>query len=206
MNDYFGKYRPRLLALVFVLTLVITILPSAQPVYAAGDCVTAKAQVSATREFTRWTAPTPLGCVPSSPADFSPTSLSISPQEVSPGETVYITFVVTNTAQTEGRYTATLKINGTVEGTKDVTVGGGAQGSVVFAVTRQNSGVYLVDVDGLKGSFTVAGPSLPPPSIAPSPSTEKSSRGGSLLIVAAIVAAACISTALALMLRNRRRR
>ena len=49
----------------------------------------------------------------------------------------------------------TLKINGAVEETKDVTVSAGASQPVSFTVTRDQEGDYTVEIDGQVGTFEV---------------------------------------------------
>jgi parallel beta-helix repeat protein/predicted outer membrane repeat protein len=91
-------------------------------------------------------------------ATFTSSVLSISPGEVSAGETVNISVVVTNTCSCLGSYTVTLKINDVVEETSEVTLEAGAGESVTFTVSRDEAGAYSVDIDGLSGSFTVTAP------------------------------------------------
>jgi hypothetical protein len=101
-------------------------------------------------------APPPL-----EPAAFEVSDLSISPASTQAGEPVSISFIVTNTGDEEGTYTVTLKVNGEVEATREVTLAGGAEASLTFTVIRENAGTYEVEVDGLSGSFTLISP--PPP-------------------------------------------
>jgi len=82
-------------------------------------------------------------------------SLLISPTEVSRGETVRISVDIVNTGDVMITYTLTLKINGVVEATKEVTLAGGESATVTFEVARDVAGTYNVEVDGLKGAFTV---------------------------------------------------
>ena len=56
----------------------------------------------------------------------------------------------------------TLKIDNIVEATEDVTLAGGATGTVTFTVSKDIEGTYIVEVDGLIGSFTVVKPPAPP--------------------------------------------
>lgn len=96
------------------------------------------------------------------PAAFSASSLSISPLEVDIGKTVTISILVSNTGEEEGSYTVTLKVNGVVEKTKEITLAGGASEKVTFATSKDKAGIYSVDVDGLIGSFTVKEEAAPP--------------------------------------------
>lgn len=72
----------------------------------------------------------------------------------------------------EGTYNLTLKINGVNEETRDITVAAGTSKSVSFTLSRQQSGIYEVDVNGLEGSFnviTLAPAPVPAPTPAPKP-------------------------------------
>ena len=96
------------------------------------------------------------------PAAFTSSSLSISPLEVDTGETVTISVLMTNTGEEAGSYTIILKINGVVEETKEITLAGDVSKAVSFTTSRDKTGNYSVDVDGLAGSFTVKEVALPP--------------------------------------------
>ena len=63
----------------------------------------------------------------------------------------------------------TLKIDGVVEATKDVTLNAGASKEVTFTTTKDVAGSYTVDADGISGSFTVKEEPAPPPTPAPTP-------------------------------------
>jgi len=101
------------------------------------------------------------------PAAFTATELTISPDEVEPGETVTISVLITNTGDLQGDYEAILKINGTAIDSKDVTLAGGASEKVTFTTTREVAGTYKVEVATLAGTFTVK--AVPPPTPAPAP-------------------------------------
>ena len=92
---------------------------------------------------------------PVPPAAFTVSHLSVSPGEVYIGERVTISVLVTNIGGEDGSYEVTLKLNGVVEATREVTVNPGLSKEVTFTTTRDIAGTYLVDVDGLTGSFTV---------------------------------------------------
>ncbi len=109
---------------------------------------------------------------------FSSSGLSISPGKVNLGETVTIRATVTNTGSAAGSYEVTLKIDGVVEETKEVTLKAGESQEVTFTTSRDTAGNYLVDVDGLSGSFSVkevvvapTPPAPPAPPPAPAPTT-----------------------------------
>ncbi len=101
------------------------------------------------------------------PAAFTSSSLTVSPREVDIGETVTISILVANTGEEEGSYTITLKIDGMVEETKEITLTGGASETVTFVTAKDKAGTYSVGVDGLTGSFTVTGVALPSPVVPP---------------------------------------
>jgi len=69
---------------------------------------------------------------------------------------------VANTGGESGSCKVTLKIDGVVEATKEVTVNAGFSKEVTFSVTKEEAGSYSVVVDGLTGSFTVAPVVVPP--------------------------------------------
>jgi len=95
------------------------------------------------------------------PAAFKRSSLSIFPTEVDIGETVNITVLVTNTGGQSGSCLVTLKINGVVETDKEIALDVGASKQVSFSTSRDTAGIYLIDVDGITGSFEVKGKPAP---------------------------------------------
>jgi len=101
---------------------------------------------------------------------FTSTKLFISPSEVNIGESVTISVEVANTGEEAGNYTVTLKIDGAVEATKNVTLNAGASEEVTFTTAKDVAGSYSVDVNGLSGSFTVKEKPAPPPTPTPTPS------------------------------------
>ena len=105
-------------------------------------------------EETEHTPPTPK------PAEFILSDLSITPDEVEPGEEVTITFTVTNVGEEKGTCTVTLSVEGEPI-TMEVTLEGGKSETVEFKFTPEAEGTYDVEVDGLTGSFTVKSPPTP---------------------------------------------
>jgi hypothetical protein len=95
---------------------------------------------------------------------FSMGSLDISPEEVNPGNPVLITTTVTSSSSQAGNYEVVLKINNEVEQTKTVDLSVGISEEVSFTASRDKPGSYLVEVNGLSGSFKVIreDTSLPP--------------------------------------------
>lgn len=98
------------------------------------------------------------------PAEFIITDLAISPSTVHPGDNVTVGVVLANVGEEAGEYTVELLINGDFEASEPIMLGGGESTTVTFTVAREVVGVYLVDVDGLQGSFMVVvePPELPP--------------------------------------------
>ncbi|MGD9116291.1 MAG: PKD domain-containing protein [Dehalococcoidia bacterium] len=97
---------------------------------------------------------------PPAPANFTASSLNISPSEASTGETVTISLNVANDGEESGTYTAELQINGDVVDSKVVTLSGGQSQPVSFAVSADTTGTYEASVAGLTGVFTVKSGSL----------------------------------------------
>ena len=100
-----------------------------------------------------------VGCAsePSpTPAAFHIAGLVISPAEVEPEDEVTISAEVTNTGDTEGSYTAELKINGIIEATQEITLDGGESQLLSFSVSRDTLGTYMVTWDEFVGEFVVA--------------------------------------------------
>jgi len=103
------------------------------------------------------------------PAAFSVSNLTIQPSEGNPEEVVTITINVANSGEVEDNYNVVLKINGEKEAEKQVTVAAGSTEKVSFTVTKREAGSYMVEVDGLSGSFSVAGVPIPAPTPTPTP-------------------------------------
>ena len=95
--------------------------------------------------------------VPVEPANLSASSLSISPQQVEPGEQVTISINVANTGGETGSYNAILYIKGVVEDNQTVSVAGGTSKNVIFTVSKTEAGVYDVSLAGQSGQFEVVG-------------------------------------------------
>ena len=89
------------------------------------------------------------------PATFAVSALDITPAEVDIGEEVTISVVVANTGDAAGSYGVTLKIDGVVEATKEVTIDAGASQVVSFTIIRDDVGLHTVDANGMTSSFTV---------------------------------------------------
>jgi len=92
---------------------------------------------------------------PVEPANLSASSLSISPQQVEPGEEVTISINVANIGGETGSYNAILYINEVVEDNQTVSVAAGTSKNVIFTVSKSKAGVYDVSVTGQSGQFEV---------------------------------------------------
>jgi len=79
----------------------------------------------------------PMVPIPGGPAGLSASALSISPQQVQPGQEVTISVDVANSGGETGSYNAVLYINEVVEGSQMVSVAAGASKNVIF--TGHNS-------------------------------------------------------------------
>ena len=93
--------------------------------------------------------------IPVLPAGLSASALSISPQQVKPGEEVTISINVANSGGETGSYNAILYINGAVETSQTVSVAPGMTKNVVFTVSKSDAGVYDVLLAGQSGQFEV---------------------------------------------------
>ena len=133
------------------------------------------------------------------PATFATSSLGISPTEANSGDPVTIEVLVANNGEEKGSYAVTLKLNGVVEERKEIALVGGDNEMVAFTTSQDEIDTYIVDVNGLTGSFRVeAAPSscqvantLPP----------DEPRPWLIWIIAAAIASA---VAIPLVLRRRR--
>jgi len=131
---------------------------------------------------------------PVGPANLSASALSISPQQVEPGEEVTISINVANTGGETGIYNAVLHINDVVEDNQTVSVAGGTSKNVIFTVTKSQAGVYDVSLAGQSGQFEVV--------------SDDWVGGGGLGtggIIAIVVVVIALIVALVLILRRTRR-
>ncbi len=103
-------------------------------------------------------APTP----PPALAEFELSELAINPAQVETGEPVTISAIVQNTGELEGSYTLTLRINGVIEQSQEITLAAGESRQVSFTVIKHTPGTYAIAVDGLSGEFTVLAPASSP--------------------------------------------
>jgi hypothetical protein len=80
----------------------------------------------------------------------------ISPIEANEGETVSISFRVTNVGNTRGVYKAELRISGVEVCKLDIDLAPGQTELATFAVAENCAGEYKVEVDGLEGTFFIS--------------------------------------------------
>ncbi|MBA7669045.1 hypothetical protein ES703_77171 [subsurface metagenome] len=110
-----------------------------------------------------------------SPAQFRVDQLTITPDEIKPGETVSIRADLENTGEAEGIYQVVLKVNGRVRETRDITLAGGVKKEISFQITEDTPGICVIKLGELIGGLRVLRPakfrvnllSLTPNQIAP---------------------------------------
>ncbi len=90
----------------------------------------------------------PTASVQPAPAKFQVTSIDIAPIVVSLGEKIAVTANVGNIGGTRGSYSLTLKVNGAIQETKDLTIGPGSTQTTVFNVVKDVPGLYTVEIEG----------------------------------------------------------
>jgi len=96
------------------------------------------------------------------PALFRVSDLRVSPAEVEVGNEVSISVVLTNIGEEEGSYTLALRVNDVVDETKTITLDAGASTTVHFKVTKEEAGIYDVEIGELKTTFNIRGAPLIP--------------------------------------------
>jgi parallel beta-helix repeat protein len=94
------------------------------------------------------------------PAEFEVLDFTFYPSEVEAGDQVTVSATVRNVGDLSGTYTATLKVNGAAEATENVIMAGGTTETVSFTITKNNIGIYTIDVGGLQGALTVLKPAI----------------------------------------------
>jgi len=155
------------------------------------------------------------------PTAFKFDGLVISPTTVVPDMAVTIRVSVVNVGGRTGETTVILKINGVKEAEKQITMDAGASQIVDFAVSRKEPGTYNVEINGLKGTFTVVVPPVPeapprpeapppapppaPPAPAPAPTVPPVPPPTNWALIGGIIAAVVIAGLLVYFLLIRRR-
>ena len=92
---------------------------------------------------------------PLAPALASLANLRVKPTEVAPNQTVSVAVTVTNSGDTEGSYTAFLKLNGAVTDAQTVRVPPRSATDVIFTIQRERIGDYVATIGHLMGQFAV---------------------------------------------------
>jgi len=95
---------------------------------------------------------------PKAPASFSISDLTVNAAEINLGESVEISALITNTSDLSGSYDVILKMNDTIMESKQVTLDGGGDTTVIFSVTPQSSGEHSVNIGDLFAVFVVKEP------------------------------------------------
>ena len=139
------------------------------------------------------------------PAAFTVSDVSVSPASVDAAETVTISATIANTGEESGTYTVTLKVNGVVASTREVTLAGGASQKVIFTHSEYMAGSYIVDVNGETATFTVKKVEVAPPEEEEEEEVEEvpaPAGQNRWWIVALISAAAVLGAGLILVMRR----
>jgi len=92
--------------------------------------------------------------------------LTITPPRADQGAAVTVVADVTNVGETACAYSLVLKVGGMVEALKEVILEPNQTEKVAFTLMKDAPGDYEVDLEGLKGQFSVMALSAPP---APAP-------------------------------------
>jgi hypothetical protein len=104
--------------------------------------------------------PTPFAMPAKTTPLFSVGNLTITPNQIKEGDPVTITAVVSNSGTATGQYSMVLRIGSVVENIAELTLNPGERQTATFSVVKDIAGDYHVEVDGLRGIFTVI-PRLP---------------------------------------------
>jgi uncharacterized protein YfaS (alpha-2-macroglobulin family) len=107
------------------------------------------------------TGPAGGGDVATSPAQstsaFVTSELTVTPDSANPGDRVMVGVTVANAGTQPGTYTVTVKDHdGTVLGTKDVTLDGGAKQDVTLHISINTAGTHMVMVDNLWHNLVIS--------------------------------------------------
>jgi hypothetical protein len=88
------------------------------------------------------------------PGEFELSGLVIDPTEIDEGDSIVISVDIMNVGETDFTEPITLKLNDTVEDSKEITLEGEKTTTVTFNVTK-DAGDYSVSIGELTGTFTV---------------------------------------------------
>jgi len=103
------------------------------------------------------------------PARFTVSDLSITPEEVELTEQVTVSVRVVNSGGRQGSYSVVLKVNDAEESQNEVTLGSGENQMISFEIAKEVAGIYSVDINGEVGQFTVIVPQGPEPEVVSAP-------------------------------------
>lgn len=143
---------------------------------------------------------------------FTTSSLDILPTEVSVGEPVTISVLVTNTGQESGSGIVALRVDEVETESWEITLDAGNSEMVTFTISQERVGPHFVEVNGLSGSFSVTEgtsplpppenqePPLPPPASTPPVAHSRVNWA----IVGPIVVAVFLAIFIPIRLRSRR--
>ena len=93
------------------------------------------------------------------PPEFITSNLDINPTEVTIGEIVTVSVLLSNAGDLSGSHEVSLLINGAVAQTKEITLDSGEMQEISFEVTPDTAGEFQVAIDGLSGSYVIKTPS-----------------------------------------------
>ena len=111
-------------------------------------------------------------------ADFRLSNLEINPTEVNTGENVVVTANLVNAGGTQGSYTAELKINGVTEQSEELIIPAGADYMLVFKISKDLPGTYVVTLGDLSDWYVVNELSTPENVSPPCPPSGGCGPGG----------------------------
>jgi uncharacterized repeat protein (TIGR02543 family) len=89
------------------------------------------------------------------PADIAVAAITIGPAAIHAGGAAAVEARLSNRGDLAGAYRAVLKIDGTVAGTRDITIAGGDNVTLSFTVAGLAAGDHRAELGGLEKSFTV---------------------------------------------------
>ncbi len=101
------------------------------------------------------------------PAIFTVSDLSISPEEITLGEEITVSALVTNDGDIAGIYGVSLAINDEIVDTQELSLAGGQSEMVTFTREIYEAGEFTVVINYLSGTFEVKVPETPESPVEP---------------------------------------
>jgi hypothetical protein len=95
------------------------------------------------------------------PATFKLSNLQITPAVGEVDKEIVIKADITNVGEVKGKYVAELKINGIVAKKDETVYSPGSTSFVVFKISQESPGTYVVNIGELTGQFIVMAPIMP---------------------------------------------